>query len=110
MNGLLEDGVHEVVLARIDMEWASLIEDVADGIVALQELSEDLRSNRDIVLAAVRERGWELGHAAEILRHDRQVVLEAVQRHGEALQYAADELKRDRALALAAVRNSYRGT
>jgi len=109
LEELLEEGLSEVALTRVDKEWISLMEDVADGIVALEELSEDLRGDREVVLAAVRERGWELGHATERVRRDREVVLEAVRKHGEALQHAAEELRRDRTVVLAAVKSSYKG-
>ena len=65
-------------------------------------------SDREIVLAAVKQRGEALQYAAEQLKRDREVVLVAVKQssRGGALQYAAEELKRDREFILAAVKQN----
>jgi hypothetical protein len=46
-----------------------------------------------VVLEAVKNNGWALGHASEELQGDREVVLAAVKQNGEALQYASEELQ-----------------
>ena len=51
--------------------------------------------NREVVLAAVREWGYALKHAAEPLRADREVVRAAVQQSGLALMDAAAPLQAD---------------
>ena len=65
----------------------------------------ELRRDREVVLAAVRQRGDALLYAAEELRHDRQVVLAAVEQTKWALQYAPEQLKHDPKVVLAAVKN-----
>ena len=43
------------------------------GWLALADLSEELRSDREVVLAAVRYEGWALEVAAAELRGDKEV-------------------------------------
>ena len=69
----------------------------------LRLLPDELRGDREIVLAAVRNNGYELQYAAEELKKDRDIVLTAVAQNGEALRYAAEELQKDREIVLAAV-------
>ncbi|CAE7571478.1 unnamed protein product [Symbiodinium natans] len=70
---------------------------------ALQHASEDLRADRHVVLAAVKENGLALRHAAQVLCSDQDLVLAAVRQNGLALQHAAPELRRSSALVLEAL-------
>ena len=57
-----------------------------------------------MVLATVKEYGDEsLGWASDELRNDREVVLAAVAQNGCALQYASEELRSDKEVVLTAV-------
>ena len=69
----------------------------------LEYAAEELRADREVVLAVVRRDGWALGCAAEELRADREVVLAAVRQHGRGLGYAAEELRADRHFILDAI-------
>jgi hypothetical protein len=77
---------------------------------ALQYASEEFKTDREIVLAAVNSDGSSLEYAAEHFKSDREIVLAAVMnsRRGSALKYAADHFKSDREIVLAAVMNSSR--
>jgi len=66
---------------------------------------EELRSDIQVVLPAVRRCGLHLQFASPDLRRERKVVLAAVTENGFALHYAGDEMKRDREVVLAAVRS-----
>ena len=49
-------------------------------------------------MAAVRQRGWALNYASPELRADREVVLAAVRQNGRALEFAifaSEELRAD---------------
>ena len=70
---------------------------------ALEYASKELRADREIVLAAVKRNGWALRFASKELRADRQFVLAAVKAGGDALQFASVELRADREVVLAAV-------
>mmetsp|Transcript_22077 Transcript_22077/g.61866 ORF Transcript_22077/g.61866 Transcript_22077/m.61866 type:complete len:549 (+) Transcript_22077:77-1723(+) len=69
----------------------------------LEYVSDDLRSNRRIVFAAVQQDGRALRFAAPSLCADHEVVLAAVQHTGSVLQHAADVLRSNREIVHAAV-------
>ena len=75
-----------------------------DGSVKiLSTLSDELRADPQIVLAAFRSRGrWVLAHAAPSLLDDKAFVLQLVRIDGEALCHASARLKHDRELGRAA--------
>jgi hypothetical protein len=52
----------------------------------LKQASAELRADREVVLAAVAQRGRALEHADASLRVDREVVLAAVAQDGHALE------------------------
>ena len=62
-------------------------------------------NDKEEVLKAVSENGYELENASDELKADREIVLAAVQNDGRALQYASEELKADREIVMAAVQN-----
>ena len=74
----------------------------------LEDFSERLRADKEVVMAAVGSAWNALGYAAEELRGDRDVVLAAVGHDGYALQFASDELKDDKEIVLTAI-EAYEG-
>ena len=56
-------------------------------------------SSREIVLEAVKQEGWALLYASDDLKADREIVLAAIQLRVRSacfvLQFASDELKAD---------------
>ena len=55
-------------------------------------------------LSLVKQNGYALNYASDELKKDREIVLAAVKINGLALEYASDELKKDRDIVLAAVK------
>ena len=74
----------------------------------LEDFSERLRADKDVVTAAVGSAWNALGYASEELRADRDVVLAAVGHDGYALQFASGELKDDKEIVLTAI-ETYEG-
>jgi hypothetical protein len=72
----------------------------------LERSSPELQADREVVLAAVQQDGWELEFASEELQADREVVLASVRKDGWALDDTLLELRVDREVVLAAVRQS----
>ena len=72
---------------------------------SLRYASDKLKHNRDIVLVAVRNCRYALEYASEELKNDHEIVLAAVQTSGYALEFASDKLKNNRDIVLVAVRN-----
>ena len=60
---------------------------------ALKSAPEELKGDREIVMAAVRQSGWALQYAAEEMKGDREVVMAAVAKSGYVLQFATEEMK-----------------
>jgi hypothetical protein len=54
----------------------------------------------------VKQNGHALISASEELKNDREIVLAAVKQHGGALQCASAELQNDRGIVLAAVQQN----
>ena len=71
---------------------------------ALQYASRELQNNRQIAIEAVKQDGTALTHASMALRHDRVVVTEAVKQNGIVLHQASLELQRDREVVKEAVK------
>ena len=67
---------------------------------------EELKKDKEVVLAAVRQDGDALKYASKELQKDKEVVLAAVWQHCRALNYASEELKSDKDVLLAAVRQN----
>ena len=68
--------------------------------------SEELKGDREVVIAAVRRNGGALWSASEELKRDSEVVVEAARQNGDALQFASEEQRRDRDVLLEAVRQN----
>jgi len=74
-----------------------------EGIDAFWAAADELKQDREVLVAAASMDGAALACAPEELREDRELVLMAVRVHGEALEHAALPLASDREVALAAV-------
>ena len=83
----------------------SFMRDVVErgNSLALEYASAELRSDRELVLAAVAKFGWALLYASKQLRSDKQVVLAAVAEQARAIEYACESLRDDKEFMLTAV-------
>jgi hypothetical protein len=77
-------------------EYTDLIEPVGGLIQQDEYISEELKKDKEVVLAAVKQDGYALQYASEELKKDKEVVLAAVKQNGYALKYASEELKKDK--------------
>ena len=75
-------------------------------MAALDLVSPRLRTDKDVVLAAVTQKGSDLAFTSASLQADKQVVLAAVRQDGSALRFASTGLQADKEVVLAAVRQS----
>ena len=76
---------------------------VTQGGDAMKHASEELKNDREVILAAVTQYGYALEWASDELKHDEEVVLAAVAQDGGALVCVSEELKNYKELVLAAV-------
>lgn len=71
----------------------------------LRQASTELKNDKEIVMAAVKSCGEMLEYTSDELRNDPKIVLAAVTENGAALKFASEELKNNREIAITAVRN-----
>ena len=71
----------------------------------LKFASDEIKKNKELVIAAVKQNGLMLEFAHNDLKDDKEVVLFAVLSQGIALQFASDNLKNDRITVLIAVQS-----
>eukprot|EP00971_Amphidinium_carterae_P320326 6367543-Amphidinium_carterae.1 len=99
------------ILANVGEVWRSDREVVLTAVRRdgqnLEFVAEALKGDREIVLAAVQHNGFALEHAADFFRADREVVLAAVQQDADALGLAADDLLEDPTFATEAKRGAH---
>ena len=77
----------------------------AGSLIGLQYASDAIKSDKDVVLAAVQRNGRSLRYASDDLKNDKDVVLAAISQYGGALSYVGDELlKNDKEVVLIATR------
>jgi len=72
----------------------------------LQYASDELKSDKEVVLAAVRNKIHAFRHAAISLKNDRDFVLQVVTIHGQGLLYANQVFLNDREIALIALKTT----
>lgn len=68
---------------------------VRDCGLKMCELSQDLRDDREIVIAAIRNNPEALRFASYRLRSDRDIFLMAIRMDGNAIQYGSEDLRND---------------
>jgi len=73
------------------------------GSQAWPYISPELKNERSVILKLVAQDGGQLKYLSNQWRADRDVVLGAIQSAGFALQFAAEALRNDRTIALLAV-------
>merc|ERR1719263_1327056 len=71
--------------------------------MALQGVPDELRDDKEVVLAAVQQNGRALQHATLRHRNDKRMALEAVSQSGHAFQHATAKVRKDRATVLKAL-------
>jgi len=86
-------------------------EEIQNAITTIQQnpdaftrMSPELRSNRYVVMEAIKYRPQSLYYADDTLKSDREIIMEAVMRNPEMLYHALGEAKRDREVVLTAIR------
>merc|ERR1711990_682349 len=72
---------------------------------AVRHLSEELKNDKDVALAAVKKHGCAVKYLIE-LKNDLDVALAAVTQDGHALRHLSEELRNKKDVALAAVKES----
>jgi len=69
-------------------------------------ISEELRSDKEIMSLLVEQHGCSLEFVSNELKYDHDLVLKAVKNDGLSLQFASEELRNDFELVLCAIENT----
>lgn len=99
--------VHNGVIVQSPLAYAGKLRSDKEVVLtavkknglALGYASADLRNDSQIALEAVKGNGMALGCASMNLRNNPQVVFEAVKENGSAFQFASKKLRGDRRIA-----------
>ncbi len=70
---------------------------------ALENASDELKSDHDIVIVAVRQNSYALSYANYKLQHNKEFIIKVLKHNGLAIQYVGKELKNDIDIIIAAV-------
>ncbi|MBX9597697.1 MAG: DUF4116 domain-containing protein [Burkholderiales bacterium] len=73
---------------------------------ALRFASNQLKSDKDVVLSAINHNTLSLQYASEKLLNDKQFISSVIKKDGMALQYASENLQDDKGLVLLALKNN----
>lgn len=76
---------------------------VSHNGLALKHVSEELRNNYDVVLAAVKQNGNAIQYASNELKSNYDIALIAVTQKGMAIEYLKDDLKDNDKIVLSAL-------
>jgi hypothetical protein len=93
---------------RMSEAISIFLEGISSGAWQLKEYPSELRGNRELVIAVMKQKGRALEYASEELKADKEVVLEAVKQDGCALDYASEELKADKEVVLEAIKQNFK--
>lgn len=88
------------------MDKEDAIKRVTDNPYSYTTLSDELKANRDVVMATVSTMGFMLYDMEPRFKKDKKIVMAAVRNDGTAIQFASPDLQEDKEVAMAAVRNN----
>lgn len=88
-------------------EYAKKKKEAIDSIqlkyLSLDSLDEDMKSDEDVVLAAVTKNGFDLNYASENLKNNEKIVLVAMEKSPHTLKFASANLKDNEKVVLTGV-------
>ena len=75
-------------IEKLDMEKLEALNLVKENGLNLENLKEEFRNNKEIVIEAVKENGMALEFASNDLRNNSEVVFEAILQNSEAINFS----------------------
>lgn len=73
----------------------NIISLLQNGVITINDLSEELKNDKEIILSVVKINGLLLEFASDELKSDKEVVLAALKNDKNALEYVSDKMKSD---------------
>ena len=74
---------------------------------AYHYIDKELRNDRDLILAALEQKGEMLQFVPDIFKKDKEIVLLAIKNDGYSLRYADKKFRKNRDIVLQAVSQNY---
>ena len=108
LKPLVKGNCLDLDVAEVPKKGGALAERIRKNWRMLQHAGEEMRSDKELVLEAVKQDSEALKFASESLRNDREIVFCAVCQDGLALEHASRQLQSDREIILAAVKKTWR--
>jgi len=96
--------VQKKLIYKIIMSEDKALKKVQENGYELENLSDEFKKNKKIVIAAVTNNGHALQYADDSLKKDKKFILEVVKIAGYSIKYADKKLKADKEVALAAIK------
>jgi hypothetical protein len=69
----------------------------------LGQFSPEIRSDRDMVILAVRQNGYSIDFASQELKNDPVIFLEAVRENPHSLKYSSEEIRKNQKIMMEAI-------
>lgn len=98
----LRDGRYVDLICPNSMDIEDAIDAVSENALAYTTLPDELKQNRDVVMATVRKDGYILIYMDQKFKEDKEVVMAAIMNFGYAIHYT-ETLKGDRDVVTAAI-------
>jgi hypothetical protein len=77
-----------------------------NAIEIIQNLSNNLINDKEIVKYLIKKDGNALQYVSEDLQNNREIVMTAVKKNGCSIKYASDSLRHDRKIIMTAIKNN----
>ena len=81
-------------LTNINLK-SNILKAVKNDVDTLLHISDDLKNDKEFMIACVKENVKSLLHSSDNLKNDKEFILTCIKENGLALEYASDDLKND---------------
>lgn len=102
LDGMVLEDISEKLQGNNEIVREAII----NNPYAARFANEKLLDNKELALIAVNKEGSTLSYFSERLKSDREVVFYAVKNNGESLFYVCPELKKDKEIVLTAIKSN----
>lgn len=96
----------DLALVRLDPRKGKAVRNLQEHKVEFENIDEDLRNDREVLLAALKVDGHALQYASEELQRDTTIVYAALRETAFALQHVPEDLRRNPEVVLFAVQKN----
>ena len=102
LSKISDTDIIKIIFTQEDNK-TSILEAMKNDIDTLLHISDDLKNDKEFMIACVKENVKSLLHSSDNLKNDKEFILTCIKENGLALEYASDDLKNDIEIVLYAV-------